>query len=482
MVCAIHVIAAMSFGSGPSTTRVVEPLVRVVDVAIGEATEVVLHDGTRVTINLLDVQERRDSVMNAVWEACATVLINGRDRVTLVSGMYRLPVSVGGVQIDCPVTRGYRERSHIDHWGLMKDARLRLWPAGSPLIRPGTFVYPIRQRWFASATWFSNEPVSRQGEKVYYHAGMDFGGVEGLTEVVCATDGTVISVGDRLCGDRNDHPPVAPRYDVVYIKDARGWYYRYSHLHSLATALQPGKPIQAGQLIGQVGKEGASGGWAHLHFEIKSLQPSGQWGTQDSYGFLWEAYQRQYEPKLLAVARPRHLLTVGETTTLDGSRSWAKAGIASYQWTFSDGTTTRASKVQRRYDRPGQYSEILQITDREGRVDYDFAIVRVVGDDAKIPSIHAAYEPTFGIQPGDPVTFKVRAFNATTGVDCWDFGDGSPPVETRSNVDASPLAPNGYAAVVHRFARAGRYIVRVRRATEVAPATTHLLVRVGMEE
>jgi murein DD-endopeptidase MepM/ murein hydrolase activator NlpD len=478
----VNLATIFGLASGAPTSQPPQPTFATVDLNVGESVSVTLPGRARVSVGLRDVKERRDSVMNAVQQAEVTVQIDGRHTVTLTSGMYRLPLTVDGVQIDCPVSGGYRARSGEDHWGLTKDVRLRLWRAGSPLIQPGTFTYPVRQRWFASGTWFSNEPVSQLGGKLYYHAGMDFGGVEGATEVVCATDGLIVSAGDRVHGDPKDHPPVKPRYDVVYIKDARGWYYRYSHFHAIATAVQPGRYIRAGQYMGLVGKEGASGGWAHLHFEIKSLQPSGQWGTQDSYGFLWEAYQRQYRPRLLAVARPRHLLTIGETATLDGSRSWAAAGIRHYRWTLCDGSTADGPRTQHRYDRPGQYSEVLQITDDNGRIDYDFAIVRVAGRGGKPPHIHAAYEPTFGIQPGDPVTFKVRAFNANEGVDRWDFGDGSPPVETRSGVDPAPLAPNGYATTAHRFAKPGRYVVRVARATRDGVAIDHLLVRVGEED
>ena len=33
--------------------------------------------------------------------------------------------------------------------------------------------------------------------------------------------------------------PVSPRYDVVYVLDDRGWYYRYSHLHTISAS--PGR-------------------------------------------------------------------------------------------------------------------------------------------------------------------------------------------------------------------------------------------------
>ena len=81
-----------------------------------------------------------------------------------------------------------------------------------------------------------------------------------------------------------------------------------------------------GQKIGVLGKEGSSGGWSHLHFDIKSKQPSGKWGIQEGYAFLWEAYQREHRPQIIAVARPHHLIWAGEKVVLDGSRSWSSGG------------------------------------------------------------------------------------------------------------------------------------------------------------
>ncbi|MHC4353155.1 MAG: hypothetical protein ACYS0H_10600, partial [Planctomycetota bacterium] len=93
----------------------------------------------------------------------ATVDVNGRT-VSLVSSTYRLPTTIAGLQIDCPITRGYLQNSSKENaWGLDKDARLRLWPAGSPLVRPGTFVYPVKQRWFASDTQMANVPTFVDG-------------------------------------------------------------------------------------------------------------------------------------------------------------------------------------------------------------------------------------------------------------------------------------------------------------------------------
>lgn len=65
--------------------------------------------------------------------------------------------------------------SQANSWALEKDARLRIWPAGSSWLPAAGFTYPVRQRWFAGATQMANEPVFVNGddlpgsEKIYYH-------------------------------------------------------------------------------------------------------------------------------------------------------------------------------------------------------------------------------------------------------------------------------------------------------------------------
>jgi murein DD-endopeptidase MepM/ murein hydrolase activator NlpD len=488
-----NLAASMTAWKKLSTDPMLKVSMRVVDLNVGESESVVMPDGRKVVIKLLNVNETRDALRGAVRRAEATLEIDGTKAI-LVSANYRLPTPVAGVQVDCPVTRGYRENAikgvaGENPWGLDKDARIRLWPAGAPLLEPGTFIYPAKQRWFASATQMANEPVHVDGgenplvKTIYYHYGLDIGGAEGLVEVVAATDGIVVSAGKSLVKGHEDSP-AKPRYDVVYLLDDRGWYYRYSHLHTIAKSIQPGARVKMGQLVGLLGKEGGSGGWSHLHFDVTGKQPSGKWGIIEGYAFLWEAYQKQYQPKLLAVARPHHFAAVGEKVTLDGSRSWCKDGkIASFDWLFTDGGKAHGERVERAYRKPGVYSEVLGITDAAGRIDYDFAVVNVVAKDEpdKLPpSIHAVYYPTFGIKPGDPVTFLVRTFRTTDGVETWDFGDGSGRVEVQSDGNVVPLAKDGYARTVHRFAKAGHYVVRVERTNRHGyTAVGHVQVRVG---
>jgi murein DD-endopeptidase MepM/ murein hydrolase activator NlpD len=497
----LPVILLLIFGSTsfllarPPQATLTAPL-RTIDLNVGEAQEVELVNGEKVRVKLVDLKETRDNLRQAVRRAEVQVEVAG-EKVSLVSANYRLPATVARVQIDCPVTRGYRQNSspgvrQEDPWGLDKDARLRLWPAGSPLLTPGTFTYPARQRWFASATQMANEPVHVDGgedprvRRIYYHYGLDMGGAEGMVEVVAATDGLVVSAGKALLPGYED-TPAKPRYDVVYVLDPRGWYYRYSHLHTIHPDVQPGAKVRQGQRIGLLGKEGGSGGWSHLHFDITGRQPSGKWGIIEGYAFLWEAYLREHRPKLLAVARPHQLAAVGDKVLLDGSRSWSAGGkIASYDWTFCDGRTATGAAVERTYARPGVYSEVLKVTDGAGHVDYDFAVVNILDPkqpDHLPPSIHAVYSPTFDIQPGHPVTFLVRTFRTTDGKETWDFGDGSPVVVVQSDGNVVPLAKDGYARTVHRYAKAGHYLVRVERTDQRGyTAVGHLHVRVGPKE
>jgi len=477
------IVASASIGQVPAPGIVH----RTVDLRLDEAQDVRLSDGKTVHVKLLDLQERHDEVNGAVRQAVVRVEVDGQ-ATNLTSGTYHLPVTVGSAQIDCPITKGYLEQSGGKNpWGLLKDARLRLWPAGSRWIVPGTFVYPARQRWFASYTQMANEPVYVDGgdlpakKEIYYHYGLDIGGSEGLVDVVSATEGRVVSSGNEVLGGQAPDGPVQPRYDVIYILDARGWYYRYSHLKFFEPGVRPGARVALGQKLGVLGKEGGSGGWSHLHFDISARQPSGLWGIEEGYAFLWQGYEQEHPRELAAVARPHALVWAGQKVTLDGSLSRGQ-GLR-YEWTFTEGGSASGERVERIYESPGTYCETLKVTDAAGQVDYDFMVVQVIDrahPDQPPPTIHANYAPTFGIRPGDPVVFKVRTFRDRAGGETWDFGDGAPVVRVKSDANADRYAPNGYAEARHVYAKSGHYLVSVEHVSaEGLRAVARLQVRVG---
>jgi hypothetical protein len=140
------------------------PLMRVVDLNAGEPVEIVLHNGATARIELLERSAISDSVRGAVRHASVRLKVNGQE-VQLECGNYNLPVAVAGVEVDCAVTKNFLSNTRTDPWGLVKDARLRLWPAGSPFMAPGTYVYPVKQRWFATTTQMSNEPSFVDGSE-----------------------------------------------------------------------------------------------------------------------------------------------------------------------------------------------------------------------------------------------------------------------------------------------------------------------------
>ncbi len=467
-----------------------KPIRVVTELDIGESSEIVLSNGEKVRLTLMEIGVVRDSIRNAIRSVDVKVSIDGEE-VTLGSGNYLLPVEAGGVQIDCPVVKNYSINSSKNRWGLSKDARFRLWPKGSSFLKPGTFVYPIKQEWLATMSQSGNEPTyvdwgeNPADSNIYYHSGHDIGGAEGMDEILSATDGLVISaMGDTLEG-YNDFPGDI-RKDVVYILTDLGWFIRYSHLDSTDPAIRAGTRVKMGEKIGLIGKQGGSGGWVHLHFEIKTRETtSGDWGTEDAYAYLWESYVRQYEPEIIAVARPHHLLWTGQKTLFDGSRSKSFSGdIVGYEWTFHDGTTDNGAVQERIYSIPGEYSEILKVTDSKGNVDYDFAVVQVYNRDKPghtIPTLQPAYSPTQDIKPGDQITFLVRTFNTEAGSEVWDFGDGSPTVSVISEtVDLQNFTEGKFAETVHSFTEPGDYIVKVMRTDEAGiTATGHLHLVVG---
>jgi murein DD-endopeptidase MepM/ murein hydrolase activator NlpD len=466
----------------------VEPPFQVVDIDTGTVERVRVGRKT-VEVKLLSTSEDRDPVRSAIREARVEVAINGR-RATLVCGNYRLPVNVGGVQADCAVTKAYYSNSNRDHWGLVKDARLRLWPAGSTYMPSGTFGYPVRQRWFATHTQMSNEPTYVDGGerfgsgRIYYHAGLDIGGAEGLVDVLAATGGVVVQLGKAVLAGHEDAPLDRRFNETIFVLDERGWYHRYTHLYSFDPSITLGQRVRMGQKIGTLGKEGTSGGWSHLHYEIIGKQPSGKWGTVEGYAFLWEAYRRQYQPEVVACARPHVVALTGQKVRLDGSRSWSRASKRMrYDWTFCDGGKASGAVVEHTYAQPGIYSEMLKVTDARGRTAWDFITVDVLDANHRdwfAPALHAAYWPTMDLKPAQAITFKVRTFGTTNGEEVWDFGDGTPQAATKSDGNVKPLAPDGYAATTHAFQKPGDYVVRVERANALGlKGIAHLHVHVS---
>ncbi|MFC2125702.1 PKD domain-containing protein [Bacteroidota bacterium] len=488
--CLFVLLPLTMLGVSCNDTSEISPIRIVTELNIGESQDIKLSNGDIVNLKLLKIDVVRDDLRDAIRSVSVKVSVDNEE-ITLKTGNYNLPVTIGKVQIDCPFIREYDANTTKNRWNITKDARFRLWPEGSPYIQPGTFVYPIKQEWLISMSQLGNEPTyvdwgeHPRDKTIYYHSGHDIGGAEGMDEIISATDGLVIAAHNETLEGYDDFPGDI-RVDVVYIKNELGWYIRYSHLDSTDPAIVPGTRVTMGQKIGYIGKQGGSGGWCHLHFELKNKETiSGNWGTEDAYPYVWESYVNQYNPSIIAVARPHHLLWTGQETTLDGSKSKSFTGdIISYEWTFCDGTTVEGSVQTKSYDKPGEYSEILKVTDSEGNIDYDFTVVQVYtknNPENTIPVLQPTYHPSLNIKPGDPITFLVRTFNTAVSNEVWDFGDGSPTVTVKSEtVDPNNFQQGKFAETVHSFAEPGDYIVKVEREDKAGlKAMGHVHVVVG---
>ena len=68
----------------------------------------------------------------------------------------------------------------------------------------------------------------------------------------------------------------------------------------------------------------------------------------------------------VADAGPNRTVNVGETVNFDASSSSDNMGIASYEWSFGDGTTGTGETTSHTYASPGTYTVILTVKDEAG--------------------------------------------------------------------------------------------------------------------
>lgn len=136
---------------------------------------------------------------------------------------------------------------------------------------------------------------------------------------------------------------------------------------------------------------------------------------------------------------------IGEAFTFDGTRSYVQPGTnLCYNWDFGDGTTGEGKVVKHIYEKPGEYTVKLTVTDSSGLVCSTDAITQVVkvncpptavfnGPDCACVGIEATYDASASSSPTSPT------LNYT-----WNFGDGT----------------TGEGKIVkHTFTRGGNYKV-----------------------
>ncbi|WP_169302402.1 PKD domain-containing protein [Halorientalis salina] len=150
------------------------------------------------------------------------------------------------------------------------------------------------------------------------------------------------------------------------------------------------------------------------------------WGSNPDMG-------ENQAPKAVAFAEPIPA-EMGETITFDASSSYDPDGsVESYEWSFSDGTTTNGKTATRSYSSTGDYEVTLTVTDDDGKSGSDTVTV-TVGNQA--PTADASADKTTVI-PDETVTFDGSGSSDPDGsIESyeWDFGDGTTAVgESRTH-------------------------------------------------
>jgi len=113
----------------------------------------------------------------------------------------------------------------------------------------------------------------------------------------------------------------------------------------------------------------------------------------------------------------------GTAVSFDGTSSSDNNQIASYGWSFGDGTSASGPTPSHTYDEPGSYTARLTVTDGSGNTDTDSLTVEV--SDTTAPTANAGADKS--VQSGTAVTFDASASTDNDQITSyeWDFGDGT---------------------------------------------------------
>ena len=115
--------------------------------------------------------------------------------------------------------------------------------------------------------------------------------------------------------------------------------------------------------------------------------------------------------------------------------------IVSYSWSFGDGDSASGRTVDHDFEEPGTYSVRLTVTDRIGRSESTSQTVTIAP--SALPTADFIFSPTSS-RVGQTVNFNASGSRPPPGGTIvkytWDFGDGSPRVDT-----GSPVIGKSYA-------------------------------------
>ena len=122
---------------------------------------------------------------------------------------------------------------------------------------------------------------------------------------------------------------------------------------------------------------------------------------------------------------------VNEAVAFSGKKSKAAKGssIVSYEWDFGDGKTAKGKEVKHAYDKAGEYTATLTVTDKEGRIGTATRSVSIDRPEAKLKvatpklanvvDVSASQAPATGTITktftGSKINVEVTGYVATSG-------------------------------------------------------------------
>jgi len=163
---------------------------------------------------------------------------------------------------------------------------------------------------------------------------------------------------------------------------------------------------------------------------------------------------------------------VAEAVFFNGAASTATPPrqITNYQWDFGDGKGGGGSVTSHKYSKTGDFNVTLTVTDDSGQKGVTSSTVTIGGGS------QGGLEADYTFSPTDPVSGSPVSFNASASTSSsdpivqysWDFGDGSPLVNTTNKI------------VNHTFAVTGTYTVTLTvKDSKGRTQTTSKTVSVG---
>ena len=213
----------------------------------------------------------------------------------------------------------------------------------------------------------------------------------------------------------------------------------------------------------------AHAGTYNIHSQIYDTT-SASWTDLDS-AQIQVAGSVSANPPVAQATATAQVVGIGNSITFDASGSHSADGSPlTYEWNFGDASTAQGVHVTHQFVIPGKGFVALVVTDGHGARSVARVNVLIV---TQLPEAALSASAT-NVSAGDSVTFDATRSLAPTEPQgdqivkfAWDFGDGTPPVETQQ------------PTVGHTFAKAGTFGVVVQAIdTQGAAGTAKVVVTV----